>query len=55
MDQWFDPSLFCHENWLILGKGNWEELPAIEKVSLGEPAVDPDQMSIEETPADAEA
>ena len=37
------------------GLRSLEELPAIEKVSLGEPAVDPDQMSIEETPADAEA
>ena len=32
-----------------------EELPAIEKVSLGEPIVDPDQMTIEEAPAEAEA
>ncbi len=37
------------------GLRSLEELPAIEKVSLGEPAVDPDQMVIEETPAEAEA
>ena len=37
------------------GLRSLEELPAIEKVSLGEPIVDPDQMSIEETPAPAEA
>ena len=32
------------------GLRSLEELPAIEKVSLGEPIVDPDQMVIEETP-----
>ena len=37
------------------GLRSLEELPAIEKVSLGEPIVDPDQMVIEETPAQAEA
>ena len=37
------------------GLRSLEELPAIEKVSLGEPIVDPDQMTIEETPAQAEA
>ena len=37
------------------GLRSLEELPAIEKVSLGEPAIDPDQMAIEETPAQAEA
>ena len=37
------------------GLRSLEELPAIEKVSLGEPIVDPDQMAIEETPAQAEA
>lgn len=37
------------------GLRSLEELPAIEKVSLGEPAIDPDQMAIEETPAEAEA
>lgn len=37
------------------GLRSLEELPAIEKVSLGEPIVDPDQMTIEETPAEAEA
>ena len=37
------------------GLRSLEELPAIEKVSLGEPIVDPDQMAIEETPAPAEA
>lgn len=36
------------------GLRSLEELPAIEKVSLGEPIVDPDQMTIEETPAEAE-
>ena len=37
------------------GLRSLEELPAIEKVSLGEPIVDPDQMTIEEAPAEAEA
>ena len=37
------------------GLQSLEELPAIEKVSLGEPIVDPDQMTIEEAPAEAEA
>ena len=37
------------------GLRSLEELPAIEKVSLGEPIVDPDQMTIEEAPAQAEA
>lgn len=37
------------------GLRSLEELPAIEKVSLGEPAIDPDQIAIEETPAQAEA
>lgn len=37
------------------GLRSLEELPAIEKVSLGEPTVDPDQMTIEETPAPVEA
>ncbi len=37
------------------GLRSLEELPAIEKVSLGEPIVDPDQMTIEETPAPEEA
>lgn len=37
------------------GLRSLEELPAIEKVSLGEPIVDPDQMAIEEAPAEAEA
>lgn len=37
------------------GLRSLEELPAIEKVSLGEPIVDPDQMTIEETPAQEEA
>ena len=37
------------------GLRSLEELPAIEKVSLGEPIVDPDQMTSEETPAEAEA
>jgi segregation and condensation protein B len=36
------------------GLRSLEELPAIEKVSLGEPIVDPDQMTIEEAPAEAE-
>lgn len=37
------------------GLRSLEELPAIEKVSLGEPIVDPDQMTIEEPPAQEEA
>jgi segregation and condensation protein B len=37
------------------GLRSLEELPTIEKVSLGEPIVDPDQMTIEEAPAEAEA
>lgn len=37
------------------GLRSLEELPAIEKVSLGEPIVDPDQMTIEEAPAQTEA
>ena len=37
------------------GLRSLEELPAIEKVNLGEPIVDPDQMTIEEAPAEAEA
>ena len=36
------------------GLQSLEELPAIEKVSLGEPVVDPDQMTIEEAVAPAE-
>ncbi len=37
------------------GLHSLEELPAIEKVSLGEPITDPDQMTIEEASAPAEA
>lgn len=37
------------------GLRSLEELPAIEKVSLGEPIVDPDQMTIEEGQAEPEA
>ena len=36
------------------GLRSLEELPAIEKVSLGEPVVDPDQMSIEEGQSEPE-
>lgn len=37
------------------GLQSLEDLPAIEKVSLGEPIVDPDQMTMEEAAAPAEA